>query len=90
MLFGWGMQAVCYNRVVRGGSFYHDLRYDRYACRTRDLPNDCNDIIGFRVVVPGLWRLRILRGGPCRARLYLREAGDRLPVDRHRPACPDR
>ncbi len=57
MLFGWGMQAACYHRVVRGDSFYHDLRYDRYAYRTRDLPNDCNDIIGFRVVVPNLCSL---------------------------------
>ncbi len=41
-------------RVLRGGSFLSESRNVRCAFRNRDLPEDRNDYIGFRVASPGL------------------------------------
>ena len=42
------------NRVLRGGSFYHNRFFVRCAYRDRSFPNDRDYNVGFRVVSPGL------------------------------------
>jgi formylglycine-generating enzyme required for sulfatase activity len=36
-------------RVVRGGSWFDGPRYLRSACRSRDVPDNRIDLLGFRV-----------------------------------------
>ena len=38
------------DRVVRGGSFANTARQARCACRLREKPDYCSNIVGFRVV----------------------------------------
>lgn len=38
------------DRVMRGGSFAHPARQARCACRLREKPDYCSNVVGFRVV----------------------------------------